>query len=207
MKKILLVALMFFMATQANATLMSAHSFTGNFDNDESRYYIQFDVTADNSTVDLTSLGYAGGVNADGTTIADGGFDSQLFVFNSASSLLASDDDSSSTVSAFGGNSWDAFISITLDIGTYFAVLTQYDSDYQSGDLVTGTWSNSGVVNFLDVDDNLRTSSYAFDISGENLANVGGIGHNTTPTPVSEPTTLAILALGLLGFAGRRFSK
>ena len=59
-------------------------SFTGNFDNDETRFYTTFDVTT-SSTVDLTSFGYAGGVNGEGTLIADGGFDSQLFLFDSIS--------------------------------------------------------------------------------------------------------------------------
>ncbi|GAA0810615.1 DVUA0089 family protein [Colwellia asteriadis] len=201
MKKILLVALMFFMATQANATLMSAHSFTGNFDNDESRFYIQFDVT-DTATISFLSHSYAGGVNAAGTTVADGGFDPQLFIFDAASTLLQSDDDSSTVVSASSGNAWDSYISLVLNAGSYTAVLTQFNSDFLSGDLVTGEWTMSNQNNF-----NGRTSFYSFDISGENLANVGGIGVGTTPTPVSEPTTLAILALGLLGFAGRRFSK
>lgn len=198
MKKILFVALMFFMATQANATLMSAHSFTGNFDNDESRYYIQFDVI-DTATISFLSHSYAGGVNAAGNNIADGGFDPQLFIFNAASTLLQSDDDSG-TVDSANGRSWDAYISLSLTAGSYTAVLTQYDSDFVSGDLVNGEWSMSGQSNF-----NERTSFFSFDISGENLANVGGVGVGTTP--VSEPTTLAILALGLFGFAGRRFRK
>ncbi|GHG04236.1 DVUA0089 family protein [Thalassotalea marina] len=196
MKK-LIVAAALLLSFTANATLITSKSFTGNFDNDESRYYIQFDVTADNSTVDFTSWGYAGGVNAAGTVIADGGFDSQLFIFDSANTLLDSDDDSSTVVSASSNLSYDALISLTLDTGRYFAVLTQYNSDYISGDLLTGNWQPAGLTNF-----NGRTSFFAFDISGENLANIGGIGHDVTP--VSEPGTLALFALTAFGFAARR---
>lgn len=208
MKKAILGALVFVMSLTANATLITTESFTGNFDNDESRFYISFDVTADNSLVEFTSWGYAGGVNAAGTTILDGGFDSQLFVFDTASVLLASDDDASSIESISSGNSWDAFISITLDIGSYFAVLTQYNSDYLSGDLVTGTWSDSNTSGFVDASGNVRTSAYAFDISGANLANVGGIGHNTTPTDIPEPSSIALFGLVLAGLASRKkFAK
>ncbi|WP_286234467.1 DVUA0089 family protein [Thalassotalea sediminis] len=203
MKKFISTAAALLMSLTANATLIT-ESFTGNFDNDESRFYISFDVTTDNSLIELTSLGYAGGVNAEGTTIADGGFDSQLFVFNSLGNQLAADDDSSAIVSASSNNSWDAFISITLDAGSYFAVLTQYDSDFLSGDIVTGLWTESRTTNFEDADGFLRTSYYAFDISGENLTNVKGIGHETSPITVPEPGTIALLSLALLGFTTRK---
>ncbi len=204
MKKILALALALTFTTSASATVISGDSFTGNLDNDEARYYIQFDVTADNSLVDFTSWGYAGGVNFDGDTIADGGFDSQLFIFDSNSTELESDDDASNVNSVSSNRSWDAKISRLFDIGSYTAVLTQYDSDYVSGDLVTGNWSTSGRTNYVDATGSQRSSAYAFDIVGANLANVTGIGHDTTGNDIPEPTSLAIFGLALAGLASRR---
>jgi len=202
MRKILSLVLTLALTASASATLIS-ESFTGTLDNDNGRYYIDFDVTS-LTTVDFTSWGYAGGVNSAGETIVDGGFDSQLFVFDSTGNLLASDDDSSGVESVSSGLSWDAFISIELGAGSYTAVLTQYDSDYISGNLFSGVWSDADVTDFVDVQGNQRTSAFAFDISGENLANVDGDGVDTTPNPIPEPTSIALFGLALAGFAVRR---
>ena len=202
MKRIFAIALVLGLSTAANAGLIS-QSFTGDFDDNDARYYISFDVTKDNTNVELITWSYAGGVNFAGTTIEDGGFDPQLFLFNSASSQLESDDDGSSVASASSNNSYDAIISRTLNIGSYTAVLTQYNSDYQSGDLFQGVWSNSGRNDFSG-----RTANYAFDISGEDLANVKGLGFNVTAdVSVPEPTSIALLGAALFGLAGRRKFK
>ena len=198
MKKIIALFVCLFSAATVNATSLS---FTGNFDNDETRFYTTFDVTA-TSTVNLTSLGYAGGVNAAGTLIDDGGFDSQLFVFDSNGTLVASDDDSSSVTSVSSGRSWDALLSLTLAIDSYVAVLTQYNSDFISGDIFTGNWTTAGVFDFVDVSGSARDSSYAFDISGDYITNVVG-----SDTNVPAPTTFAFLVLGIAGIAFSRKYK
>ena len=204
MKKILSLALTLALTASANATLIS-ESFTGTFDNDNGRFYIDFDVTA-TTTVDFTSWGYAGGVNAAGETIVDGGFDSQLFIFGPSGNLLAEDDDASGVVSLLSGESWDAMISIALGAGSYTAVLTQYNSDYDSGDLFSGVWTDAAVEDFMDVSGSQRTSAFAFDISGENITNIDGDGVDTTPNPIPEPTSIALFGLALAGFAARRKS-
>ncbi|MCL6414364.1 DVUA0089 family protein [Aestuariirhabdus sp. Z084] len=176
-----------------------AMSYTGNFSNDDARFYTSFTVTQE-STVNLTSWGYAGGTNGAGNVIADGGFDTQLFLFDSAGDLVEDDDDASNVNSASSGNSWDALLSLILDAGSYVAVLTQYNNDFESGDLFTGVWSGAGTSNFVDDDNNQRTSAYAFDISGEFVSDVRA-------TTVPEPETLVLFALGLLGIGAAKRRK
>jgi len=198
MKKIVCLLAGLLSVGSVNATALS---FTGNFDTDESRFYTTFDVTTA-STVNLTSFGYAGGINGAGDSIADGGFDSQLFLFDSNGNLVTSDDDSSNIDSASSGLSWDALISLTLAIDSYTAVLTQFNSDYISGDLFTGNWSTSGVNDFIDVQGNQRNSAYAFDISGDFITNVVD-----STTNVPEPATAILLGMGLAGIGFSRKRK
>lgn len=200
MKKELFIGL--FIGLFACSVNAAALSFAGNFDNGDTRFYTTFDVTSA-STVNLTSFGYAGGTNAAGNVIADGGFDSQLFLFNSSGNLVASDDDASSVVSASSGRSWDALLSLVLGIDSYTAVLTQFKNNYVSGDLFTGTWSGAGVTGFMDVSGSQRTSAYAFDISGDSITNVTASNTNAIP----EPASIALLGFGLAGFVFSRRRK
>ncbi len=177
----------------------ATQSYTGNFVDDDDRFYTSFTVTAD-SLVTLTSWGYAGGINAAGNAISDGGFDSQLFIFDTNSNLLRADDDSGSVVSVSSGLSWDAFISMNLVAGDYIAVLTQFNSDYQSGDLYSGIWSPSNATNFVDLQGHQRNSAYAFDISGDYITDIQDYQVGTVPVPAAA----FMFAPALLGFMGLR---
>ena len=200
--RILLILVLSFCAFCSNAAIIS---FTGTFDDDNTRFYSTFSVTQ-SSNVIFTSLGYAGGVNGEGTIINDGGFDTQLFLFDSSGALLAQNDDSRGVESISSGNSWDAFLSLALDVDDYTIVLTQYNSDYVSGDLVTGTWTPAGVSNFVDVSGSQRTNEYAFDIEGDFLENVNGFD-NDPVLAVSEPNAIFLLSLGLIFGAFRAKGK
>ena len=84
MKKLLVVLLglgLFLLTVPgANAT---DFSFTGNFTNDNDVALFDFTVGASSPDVILRTWSYAGGTNAAGQVIAEGGFDPILAVFDS----------------------------------------------------------------------------------------------------------------------------
>lgn len=67
-------------------------SFTGTFSQDDNVQLFHFTV-GDTSTVTLRTWSYAGGVNAAGQTIARGGFDPILALFDGTGVLINQNDD------------------------------------------------------------------------------------------------------------------
>lgn len=199
----LTVLLVMVASFNVNASLIE-ESYVGTFDNDNARIYVSFDITQDNSIIEFLSLGYAGGVNSQGEVIADGGFDTMFWLFDSANNQIADNDDGRGVSSVSTGWAYDALISTSLNTGSYVLAMTQFDNFLMSGDVFTGNWSTAG---FLGVDG--RTNNYAFDFSGQNVANIVVSGLDFTPsvTSVPEPTTVALLGLSVFGFAARKRSK
>ncbi|PCJ16106.1 MAG: hypothetical protein COB04_11685 [Gammaproteobacteria bacterium] len=165
-------------------------SFTDEFLYDDDRLYASFDV-ATTSNVVLRSLGYAGGTNAAGEVIADGGFDTLLFLFDAAGSLITSDDNSSGITSAQSGLSRDALLDLSLDAGSYTAVLTRFNNEYVSGDInLDSSWDQ--IVSGFDG----RSTEFALDINIDSL---------TKPqVSVPEPLSFSLLGLGLAAVLSRR---
>ena len=175
-------------------------SFTGTFAHDNDVQLFNFTVGA-TSNVTVRSWSYAGGTNAAGTTIAEGGFDPILAVFNSSGVLIGQNDDGGSSVSADAvtGQRWDTFLQITnLAAGSYTASVMQYDNFANGPNLSDGfredgnisftqrlTGQTSG--NFWDVTDHERDSHWAFDILN--------VAQASTVSSVPEPSTM-IVALG-----------
>ncbi|MDH5570643.1 MAG: VPLPA-CTERM sorting domain-containing protein [Gammaproteobacteria bacterium] len=192
MKKQLAVLLML---VSSSASAITTNYF-GNFSNDDNVLLTTFDVDV-TSIVHFESFAYAGGTMSDGTVVADGGFDSQLHLFDLNMNLIRSDDDGASRVSASSGNSWDSMFDYTLDAGSYIIALTQYNNDWMGG-----SWSGAGVTGFMDVSGSQRNSSYAFEISGTALVNVDG---NVIEPPISAvpvPAAVWLFGSGLIGLAG-----
>lgn len=192
----LLFSLSLFVANAASA-LPTNYSFTGNLANDDQVQFFNFSVAAP-STVTLRTWSYAGGVNAAGQAIAAGGFDPILALFNSLGVRINQNDDGDANVAAdpVTGAHYDTYLSSVLDAGSYTVSVSQYANF--AGANLSDAFPGSGTSGFVDATGHARTSAWAFDILGVESAQ-----QNAVP----EPSVLALLGLGLFGFAAARRRK
>lgn len=148
-------------------------SFTGNLNdaNDTPSFFFTADGT---STVDIRSYSYAGGVNAEGTTIAAGGFDPILTLFDASDNFFLEQED-------IGLGNLDFQVSQVLPAGNYRAVISAFANFANQPNFAAG-FNNTG--DFFG-----QTSAYAFDIQGV----------NQSATAVPEPASL--IGTAVAGFA------
>ena len=167
-------------------------SFEGMFNTDDQNQIFTF--VAGPGRAIFQTWGYAGtgaGTNAQGQTIAPGGFDPVLSLFGpgatlqSSTPLLTSNDNGGMNVLAdpVSGEHFDSFIDtatvpITLVAGqTYYLVLTESPSTPNSGTFgggfsgdgqgnYTGVIFGCGSPAFCDVDGFQRNGNWAVDITG-----------------------------------------
>jgi len=201
------------------ASLASAanFSFTGSLTRDDEVQLFNFAVNS-TSTVTLRSLAYAGGVNAAGTTIARGGFDPILALFNGSGAIINQNDDGNSNVPADSvtGAEFDVYLQSSLTPGTYTVSVMQYDNFAVGPNLSNGfvissnpTFTSSfGCSNgrFCDVNSDNRTAAWAFDILGVDSASLPTQPPTTPPGAAPEPATMSMMMAGLaaIAFLGSR---
>ena len=139
------------------------------------------------STVTLRTYSYDGGINAAGSEIAPGGFDPMLALFDASGSLLALNDDADPA--ALPEAIWtaipDSFFNIALAPGDYRAAILAFGNFPVGLTLAEGFTGNGDFLG--------RDAHWAFDVLGVN-PDQGGVGQ------VSEPSGLAVLGVGLIGF-------
>ena len=187
-----LVALFACAPSASAANISTAGQFT--YDNDVQ--LINFTVGA-LSTVGLRTWSYAGGVNAAGQTIARGGFDPIVALFNSTGALIGEQDDAGCgkvSADAVTRQCWDINYIIELAAGNYTVSIQQYNNYNAGANLADGFYYQDAQYQnfrngFVDEMDARRNGSWALDI----------FNVNTAAQAVPEPASLGLLGLGLLG--------
>jgi hypothetical protein len=200
----------------ATARLLSAAagvSYSGSFAADDTERIFYFSLTQA-GTVTLRTWSYAGGVNATGTVIPEGGFAPVVSVFDANGNLVGYNRDggcgavAADSVTSF---CWDSYLSLPLPAGNYSAVLTQADNLPSGPNLAqsfvydpllctgsplvcpTNAQGNftaapgNAVPGFWDASPSQRTAFYALDIAG------------ASSSVVTTITSSATLPVGIVG--------
>ncbi len=199
-------------ATQA---MGASYSYSGSFAKDNDTVLVRFSLLAA-AKVSFISFGYAGGVQADGTEVAAGGFDTILALFDADGFELGQNDDGADVpADPATGVASDAKFALTLGAGFYALALAQYDNFanerlqdgfYRDADATFTAAQGCSNGRFCDYFGNNRTARYAFDIVGVDLADAPLEAEEIDVEPVPLPASLPLLAGGaaFLGLARRR---
>ncbi len=192
----------------AAVTPVSAANFSlvGSFSQDSDVQLIQFTVTAV-SSVSIRTLSYAGGTNASGIAIPEGGFDPNLALFDSSGKLVTdNDDDASATKSVVTGWGLDAAIEQVLLPGSYTAAVSEFDNSAIGPNLSSGfKEENSGNFTrafgcsngaFCEFDRFDRTSEWAVDFLNVASATTPSLPVSEIPEPASLSCVGAVLGAG-----------
>ncbi|MFC0252400.1 DVUA0089 family protein [Massilia consociata] len=204
LKPIALLALCAAMSSAGAANM----SYTGQFTYDNDVQLINFTV-GELSTVGLRTWSYAGGVNAAGETIARGGFDPIVALFNSVGQLVGEQDDAGCgkvAADAVTRQCWDINFLIELAPGTYTASIQQYNNYHVSTNLADGFYYQDAQYRnfrngFVDEMDVKRNGMWALDI-------LNVTPPAAAPVDLPEPGSLGLIGLALAGMTVlRRRSK
>jgi hypothetical protein len=186
LRRVFVNAILLGMATSTGLVMKSAParaanlSLTGNLADPNATALFAF--TADGiSNVTIQSYSWGGGINASGTTIAAGGFDLNMTLFDAAGNWYDERDD-------IGLGNLDFQFIRVLPAGTYQVAIAAFGNNSAGfGTLATPFNGNGDFKN--------RTSAYAFDFLN--------VSENSTAVP--EPSSL--IGTALAGFTVVMFKR
>jgi hypothetical protein len=164
-------------------------SFVGTLANDDEVLLFNFNVGS-TSLVTLRTYSYAGGTNAAGDTIARGGFDPILSLYNSAGERIGQNDDGGFPLVPFdsvSGNPWDTYFQSSLAAGAYTVAVTQFENFAPNH--LSDPFPGSGQSFFGG-----RDAHWAFDVLN--------VGDASQAGAVPEPATWAMMIIGMGGIGG-----
>lgn len=197
------------LAVSGLAAHAASFSYYGEFGQDDDVEYIHFTVAetlvtaTDSSTatsVVIRTYSYAGGVQADGTVVAPGGFDPILTLYNGAGNFIGETDDDDTGLALadpVSGASYDAGAEFLLPEGSYTLAISQYsnyayldstlsDPFIEDGGNFTGAAFGCSNGQFCDFLGNNRTGSWALSIE------------NVEISPVPLPASMLFVLTGCL---------
>lgn len=167
------------LAVIASPAAATDFSFTGTFSSDNNVQFFDFTVGAP-STVTLRTWSYAGGTNAAGQTIARGGFDPILSLYDTSSGnrINQNDDGGCTNVAAdsVSGQCWDTYLTSPLGIGTYRVAVSEYNNFGPSNlsGIFPGATCCTGFNDVSGAPSNPRDGHWAFDVLNVESATQGG---------------------------------
>lgn len=202
------IALILALCASVSSASAANISYTGQFTYDNEVKLIKFTVDS-LSTVVLRSWSYAGGVNAAGETIARGGFDPILALFDSTGKLLTGQDQGEDDAGcgkvgadAVTKQCWDVNYAIQLAAGTYTASLQQWNNYSVSDNLADGFYYQGDEFRnfrngFVDEMNSKRNGNWALDLLNVSLPAPAG-------SDVPEPGSIWLVGAALAGIAALR---